>query len=31
MAAESGNLKTVKYLGDKGTDVNIKDHNGVSE
>ena len=31
VAAESGNVDTVSYLGDKGADINIKDGDGVSE
>ena len=30
-AAISGNIDTVRYLGDKGVDVNTKDNRGVSE
>ena len=31
VAAESGNFDKVRYLVDKGADVNIKDSDGVSE
>ena len=31
LAARKGNFDAVKYLGDQGADVNIKDDDGVGE
>jgi len=31
LAARKGNFDTVRYLGEKGANVNIKDGDGVSE